>query len=155
MIRRLVYTLLAASIAFLVQGCATLAPVTHTPIFAVQGERHISPLVGTEVTVRGVVTAVVSRERDAGFFLQDARGDGNPRTSDALFVDMAIRPAGELPSIGDYVEVTGTVEERGRESQLSVTLIANAVVQALRSGDPLPAPISIGRGGRSIPVGSV
>ncbi|MFN2239010.1 MAG: hypothetical protein ABR524_06435, partial [Thermoanaerobaculia bacterium] len=61
MIRRSVYSLLAALIAFLVQGCATLVPVTHTPIFAVQGEGHTSPLLGVEVTVRGVVTAVVSR----------------------------------------------------------------------------------------------
>jgi uncharacterized protein len=155
MIRRSVHLLLAVLIAFLVQGCATLAPVTNTPIFAVQGEGHISPLVGTEVTVRGVVTAVVTRERDAGFFVQDPRGDGNPRTSDALFVDMASRPAEELPSIGDSVEVIGTVEERGRENQLSVTLIANPVVQTLRRGDPLPAPIAIGRGGRAIPKGSV
>ncbi|MCA1732441.1 MAG: hypothetical protein LC732_02430, partial [Acidobacteria bacterium] len=155
MIRRSVYSLLAALIAFLVQGCATVVPVTHTPIFAVQGERHISPLAGTDVTLRGVVTAVVTRERDAGFFVQDPRGDGNSRTSDALFVDMARRPAGDLPSIGDYVEVTGTVEERGRENQLSVTLIANPVVQALRNGDPLPAPIVIGGGGKAIPVGSV
>jgi uncharacterized protein len=154
MTRRPVYPLLAALI-FLVQGCVTLAPVTSTPIFAVQGERHISPLAGTEVTVRGVVTAVVSRERDAGFFVQDALGDENPRTSDALFVDMANRPAGELPSIGDYVEVTGTVEERGRENQLSVTLIANPVVRTLRGGDALPGPIAIGRGGRTLPMGSV
>lgn len=155
MIRRPVYPLLAALIAFLVQGCVTLVPVTHTPIFAVQGEQHVSPMVGTEVTVRGVVTAVVNRERDAGFFVQDARGDGNRRTSDALLVDMANRSAGQLPSIGDYVEVSGTVEERGRESQLSVTLIANPVVQALRNAGPLPAPIAIGRDGRAIPMGSV
>jgi len=154
MIRRPIYPLLAV-LVFLTPGCATVAPLTHTPIFAVQGVRHLSPLAATEVTVRGVVTAVVTRERDAGFFVQDAQGDGNPRTSDALFVDMASRPSHELPAIGDYVEVRGTVEERGRESQLSVTLIANPVVQTLRGGEPLPVPITIGRGGRPIPTGSV
>jgi uncharacterized protein len=154
MTRRPFFLVLAASIALLIQGCATMAPVPHTPIFAVQGEGHVSPLVGTEAAVRGVVTAVVARERDAGFFMQDPRGDGNPATSDALFVDMANRST-ELPSVGDYVEVTGTVEERGREGHLSVTLIASPVVRTLRSGEPLPAPITIGRGGRAIPMGSV
>lgn len=155
MLRRPVSLFLGVLIAFLVQGCATLVPVTHTPIFAVQGEGHTSPLLGVEVTVQGVVTAVVSRERDAGFFVQDPRGDGNPRTSDALFVDMVKRPADEIPAIGDFVEVAGIVDERGRENQLTVTVIAKPVLRIIRGGDALPAPVVIGRNGRAIPTGSV
>ncbi|MCA1732449.1 MAG: hypothetical protein LC732_02470, partial [Acidobacteria bacterium] len=155
MLRHPVSLFLGGLIAFLVQGCATLVPVTHTPIFAVQGEGHTSPLLGVEVTVRGVVTAVVSRERDAGFFVQDPRGDGNPRTSDALFVDMVKRPAEEVPAIGDFVEVAGIVDERGRENQLTVTVIANPVLGIIRGGDPLPVPVVIGRNGRAIPTGSL
>lgn len=155
MTRRPAVHMIFALLVAVLHGCATVPPDGRTPIHAVQGEGHSSPLLGTEVTTAGVVTAVVRRERDAGFFVQDARGDGNARTSDAVFVDMAGRPASELPSRGDLVEVTGTVEERGREGQLSTTLLTNASLAILRGGDSLPSPVVIGPAGRSIPTGLV
>jgi predicted extracellular nuclease len=54
-------------------------------------------------TTQGVVTALVG----SGFFIQDASGDGNPATSDGIFVFGA--SAGV--AVGDLVRVTGTVTE--------------------------------------------
>ncbi|MGZ5431712.1 MAG: endonuclease/exonuclease/phosphatase family protein [Thermoanaerobaculia bacterium] len=130
------------------------ATIARTPIFEIQGEGHTSRLAGSEVIAAGVVTAVVRRERDAGFFIQDPRGDDNPRTSDAIFVDTSGNST-ELPSPGDFVEVTGTVEERGRENHLSVTLLADPALRTIRRGDPLPTPVVLGNDGRPIPRGSV
>lgn len=148
----LLLSLLACSQATQTPSAAS-RPIT--PIFEIQGEGHASRFAGTEVIAAGVVTAVVRRERDAGFFMQDPRGDDNPRTSDAVFVDMSGRDPIELPSLGDFVEVIGTVEERGRENQLTVTLLANPVVRTIRRGDALPTPVVLGKEGRPFPRGSV
>lgn len=130
------------------------AAIARTPIFEIQGEGHTSGRAGSAVVAEGVVTAVVGRERDAGFFLQDPRGDDNPRTSDAIFVDTS-GTSTALPSRGDFVEVTGTVEERGRENLLTVTLLAGPAVRTIRRGDPLPSPVVLGNDGRPIPRRSV
>jgi uncharacterized protein len=152
----LLLALLACSQATQPPSSATpAASRSITPIFEIQGEGHVSRLAGSLVTAAGVVTAVVRRERDAGFFMQDPRGDDNPRTSDALFVDMTGQDATELPARGDFVEVTGTVEERGREHHLSVTLLAGPAVRTIRRGDPLPPSVVVGKDGRPIPRGSV
>jgi hypothetical protein len=131
------------------------ATIARTPIFEIQGEGHTSGLAGSEVIAAGVVTAVVRRERDAGFFMQDPRGDDNPRTSDAIFVDMSGKDPAGLPSRGDFVEVTGTVEERGRENHLSVTLLADPALRTIRRGDALPPHVVLGNDGRPMPRGSV
>ena len=92
-----------------------------TAIAAVQGDGPSSPLTGRAVTVRGVVTAAFpGADGLEGFFLQDAAGDGDPATSDGLFV----RIAGGVrsPAPGDAVRVAGTVRETGGMTQLgSVT----------------------------------
>jgi len=54
-------------------------------------------------TTQGVVTAIVG----SGFFLQDPNGDGNPATSDGIFVFGS--SAGV--AVGDLVRITGTVTE--------------------------------------------
>ena len=51
-------------------------------IFNIQGACHTSPFTGAIVTTSGIVTAVDSN----GYYLQDASGDGNDATSDAIFV---------------------------------------------------------------------
>ena len=79
----------------------------------VQGTGETSPLVGQEVTVEGVVTAVMRAEpfagERAGWFLQGI-SDGNPATSDALFV---MDEGG--PPVGERVRVRGRVIERGND----------------------------------------
>ena len=54
------------------------------PIGTVQGSAQRSPLEGEEVMVEGVVTGNFGKHL-GGWFLQDA-GDGDPATSDAVFV---------------------------------------------------------------------
>lgn len=53
-----------------------------TPIYAIQGRGAVSPLHEQRVTTMGLVSGVTVD----GFFMQDPGGDGDPATSDGLFV---------------------------------------------------------------------
>lgn len=75
-----------------------------TRIYAIQGSGPTSPLVGTSVTTQGVVTKLSNN----GFFLQDAVGDGNPSTSDGIFVFTSTAPT---VSLGQLLQLSGTVTE--------------------------------------------
>jgi hypothetical protein len=66
----------------------TEIPPNVLPIYAVQGDGTASPLLGDYVDVYGVVTGVTSK----GFYLQDPTGDGDPETSDGVFVYMGRQP---------------------------------------------------------------
>lgn len=83
--------------------CGGGGPVSRT-IMEIQGSGATSPFVGTSVKTTGVVTRV----NNNGFFLQDPDGDGNPATSDGLFVY-----TGSAPTVApnQLVELTGTVAE--------------------------------------------
>lgn len=52
------------------------------PIYHIQGDGLTSPLADRWVDAAGMVTGVTA----TGFYLQDPTGDGNPATSDGLFV---------------------------------------------------------------------
>jgi hypothetical protein len=71
---------------------------------AIQGSGAASAFVNTIQRTEGVVTRVVSN----GYFLQDARGDGDAATSDALFVY-----TGTVPTVepGQRLRLTGKVSE--------------------------------------------
>lgn len=119
-----------------------------TTIAAVQGSGHRSPLTGGRVVVEGVVTVVASE----GFYLQDPTGDGDPATSEGLFVETAGEPG---RSVGDRVRVTGTVREfvpGGTGTQnLGLTRLDASGQELLAEGAPLPEPIVLGSGGRIPP----
>ncbi|MBW4656307.1 MAG: endonuclease/exonuclease/phosphatase family protein [Kaiparowitsia implicata GSE-PSE-MK54-09C] len=127
-------------------------------IFDIQGMAHRSPLEGQLVTaVPGIVTAV----RGNGFYLQDADGDDNPATSDAIFVF-----TGDAPTVqvGDAVEVDGVVGEFRPGGQASGNLTTTqiggagnppAIATVLSSGNPLPPPLLIGLDGVLPPVGQI
>lgn len=69
----------------------------------IQGSGDTSPYANTVQTARGVITAKV----DGGFFIQDPQGDGDPSTSDGIYVyglDTA-------HAVGTLVSVTGQVVE--------------------------------------------
>lgn len=76
--------------------------VDLTPIFEIQGDGPETPLPGRDVNVLGIVTGVTAN----GFYVQDPTGDGNPATSDGVFVYFARRPA---LAVGDCVLVRGAV----------------------------------------------
>jgi predicted extracellular nuclease len=80
------------------------AAVTHT-IPQIQGSGSVSPFAGTTQTTEGVVTLKVN----TGFYLQDPQGDGDPATSDGIYVFTGA--AGASVSVGDRVRVSGTVTE--------------------------------------------
>ena len=78
--------------------------VTHS-IMQIQGAGATSPYANTVQTTEGVVTLKVS----TGFFIQDENGDGDPSTSDGIFVYMGGNSTGA--KVGDKVRVTATVQE--------------------------------------------
>ena len=81
-----------------------------TPISEIQGLGDASPLAGHKATVEGILTFDARMEGGfAGFYLQQADGetDGNPETSEALFV-YTRKKTGEP---GERLRVTGTVKE--------------------------------------------
>ena len=121
---------------------------TAAAIYEIQGAGHISALVGELVLTTGIVTAVDSN----GFYLQDPNGDDNDATSDGIFVFTSTAPT---VSIGDAVEVTGTVSEfipgGTATNNLSITQIVSPTTTVLSSGNALPAAVILGQGGRVPP----
>ena len=130
-------------------------------IYAIQGSGHVSPYNAQCVAnVPGIVTQVVSN----GFYMQDGDGDGNPATSDGIFVSTA---SAHTVSAGQQVKVSGTVSETRPGASFSATncpassgacnltvteIIAPNVVAA--SGlftKTTVSPVVIGAGGRSAP----
>lgn len=85
------------------------AAAATTTIPEIQGSGSASPRVGETLTTSGVVTAIFPGLK--GFYLQDPTGDGNPATSDGLFVyvNNATLPAGV--AVGNRISVKGTVAE--------------------------------------------
>jgi predicted extracellular nuclease len=116
----------------------------------IQGSAHISPLVGQSVSgVTGVVTAKLSN----GFYMQDPFPDADDATSEGIFVFTSSAPS---VSVGDAVIVGGTVAEfragGSTSTNLTTTEITSPSISVLSSGNPLPAPVVIGTGGRIPPA---
>ena len=84
----------SCSIAVSVSGAATIAQI--------QGAGPTSPFNNVVVSTTGVVTHKVAN----GYFLQDPTGDGDPATSEGLFVFTA-----GAVNVGDLVRVRGTITE--------------------------------------------
>jgi predicted extracellular nuclease len=117
----------------------TVAP--PTPISEIQGDGATSPLEGTQQTSTGVVTTILG----SGFFMQDPVGDGDPATSDGIFVFTGSATARTL-SPGDEVRVTGTVVEfrpSSRPRDLTLTEFSPSTVTRTGTGRDLPSPVLI------------
>lgn len=98
----------------------------HEPVFTsiqkIQGEGSRSPLLedgafisDQEVYVKGIVSAV-TRGLTKGFYLQAPDDDGNPKTSEGLFVETNQSQSDLKP--GDLVCVKGKVQEYYQQTQL-------------------------------------
>lgn len=118
-------------------------PAAALAIGAVQGRGDASPRLGREVVVEGVVTAALDTEGQAttaadddGWFVQDA-GDGDPATSDALFV---IAAGG--PPVGERVRLRGTVVEIDSGRGTRTALRPVAVASLGRATAPKPIAIA-------------
>ncbi|MCC6190716.1 MAG: ExeM/NucH family extracellular endonuclease [Anaerolineales bacterium] len=109
------------------------------PIPAIQGTGAISPYLGQPVWTSGIVTGdYQGAARLNGYFLQAEAGDGDPATSDGLFV------ASNSPavSLGDRLLISATVAETGDLTELA----AVTAVTACGAGHSL-APVAL-----SLPV---
>ncbi len=104
-----------------------------TPIPAVQGSGDRSPRTGTNVTVRGTVSATfLGPDGLDGLFLQDPAGDGDPATSDGLFVRLrgGTDDDGRVPRLGDLLQASGRVLERDAMTQLDRLTVATVCGRA-------------------------
>lgn len=114
---------------------------TLTPIYAIQGNGDSTPLAGRNVALEGVVTGDFQRaDQLSGFFVQDAGGDGDPTTSDGLFVYLPPRNRFARVDVkpGDRVRVAGLATEFKGQTQLDrVTEVA-----VLEPGEP-PPPLDV------------
>ncbi len=97
-------------------------PVAPTRIYDLQENGSLFGNAGP-FTVEGVVTNDLQSTLN-GFYMQDATGDGNPLTSDGIFV---YDPSTLLDvNVGDIVQVTGTVSEAFGQTQISATNIVDS-----------------------------
>lgn len=110
-------------------------PATTIP--QVQGSGATSPLVGKSVTVRGVVVGDLQVGGFNGYFLQDAKGDGNAATSDGVFV---YAPNGKDVAVGDVVQLTGSVAEFKGQTQIQAVSDVNVCGKAAL---PNPSPLDL------------
>src|SRR5262245_24611146 len=76
------YLYLSLSMLLPARALAQAIPTDVTPLAMIQGAGKSSPLEEQEVTTWGLVTGMTSD----GFYLQDPVGDGDPMTSDGIFV---------------------------------------------------------------------
>ena len=111
----------------------------------VQGEKNASPFVGDSVRLTGIVTARLK----TGFFLQspDDKTDGNPVTSEGIYVFTKSEPSGEA-AIGNLISVTGTVEEyRPKQEPMSLPITELSMfkdrdtIKVISKANVLPKPI--------------
>ncbi|MEZ4593281.1 MAG: ExeM/NucH family extracellular endonuclease [Chloroflexota bacterium] len=120
-------------------SCET--PNVATMIYDIQGSGPSSALDGTAVVIDGVVVGDF-QENDGdhtdldGFYVQDPVGDGNPATSDGIFV---FAPGAINVVPGDLVRVSGVVDEF-----FDMTEITNVnAVLLCGTGSVAPTPITI------------
>ncbi len=117
-----------------------------TPIYSIQGSGNSAAITGA-VTTQGVVIANFQGPSPAlrGFYLQDKDGDGNPATSDGIFVFNGdnINSAVQL---GRLVRISGTAGELQDQTQIgSVSSIidcgVNATITPVDVTMPFPLPV--------------
>jgi predicted extracellular nuclease len=121
-------------------GALSVAAQKEMSIAQVQGDKGSSPVVGENVRITGVVTAMLPK----GFYVQtpDDKTDKDPNTSEGIYV-FGENSVGQV-SLGNLVQVDGTVTEfrpRNERIFLTITEITRPTVKVLSKDNPLPAPI--------------
>jgi len=115
------------SFKFFVVGACTTIPT-------IQGADNAS-LCGSVSNIQGCITGVAAN----GFYMQDVTGDGNPATSDGIYVYKGsswTNPDNLAP--GDLVSVSGTIIEFYNTTEFQY----NNIVTRL-GACPIPAPVTI------------
>jgi uncharacterized protein len=114
-----------------------------------RGNAHQSPLKGQNVTVRGVVTELSLQRTSSGalnhgLFVQNALADvdGDPRTSDGIFVFIGSRSPSigtYQPSVGDEIILSGRVDEFFNLTELISPRLVELVRQHVDLNAEVPA----------------
>jgi predicted extracellular nuclease len=115
----------------------------YTPIYDIQGSGMTTPLMGQVVTTEGIVVGDFQEGGKNGFYIQDPVGDGNPETSDGIFV---YAPGSMEVYVGDHLRVQGTAGEYFGLTQISSV----SGLWLCAANVPLPAPTEV-----TMPVPSV
>lgn len=137
-----VATALAAGLLAVNSSSASAAEVR---VHDIQGTTRLSPLAGQQVTdVTGIVTGVRTYG-SKGFWIQDPKADGDPATSEGVFVYTG--SAALTVKAGDAVRVSGTVTEYvpggASSGNQSLTQLTKPTVTVESSGNALPAPVTV------------
>ena len=122
-------------------GTGTILNDDITPIHDIQGNGAASPIAGSNVLTRGIVTGVKSN----GFFIQapDADVDADPNTSEGIFVFTSAAPPAAA-AVGNLVQVAATVQEyipTADPNSPSFTELVTPTVSLISAGNPLPTPV--------------
>ncbi|MBK7705731.1 MAG: hypothetical protein IPJ30_08095 [Acidobacteria bacterium] len=141
--KKVVFGLVLCFVAFGLQVSAQ----KNRLISDIQGDKNFSAYVGEVVRVNGIVTA----RTKSGFFLQtpDSKVDGNPNTSEGIFVFTKTEPEGEA-TVGNLVSITGKVDEwapSADPNSLKITQISmmkgRDFVAVESKSNPLPKAITL------------
>jgi len=119
---------------------ASAAPSAADPleltIPEIQGSGLSTPYAWQTVQTTGIVTADFQAEEKSGFFLQDPVGDGDPATSDGIFVYDKWDPV----DVGDEIVIVGQVSEYYDMTQISGVY---GRITVLSKDNPLPSPVEL------------
>lgn len=131
----------SSSAGVVVSGTAIANTTTY--IYSIQGTTDISPYDGNIVNTEGIVTGVFQNAGQlGGYYIQDTTGDGDALTSDGLFIyDTIFKVA-----VGDYVKITGTVDEYFNKTEIKDVSAATIT----SSGNALPLAVNI-----NLPVAAI
>ena len=143
----LVIRLLLAGVLGLTASPVAAAPAPSAlpddviPIYLIQGDGLSTPLSRKRVSTFGLVSGVQSN----GFYLQDPTGDGNPQTSDGIFVYTSSAPRVNTGAcilvraaeVSEYYEKTELTTPRTFEA-LPIETCANGTLPVVPA--PLPVP---------------
>ena len=102
---------------------------TFTPIYDIQGSGATAAITGNVTTAGVVVGDFEGGAAVSGFYIQDAAGDGDPATSDGIFVYTGGGNANTV-SAGEFVRVTGFARERFGQTTINGADDNNAAVPA-------------------------
>jgi hypothetical protein len=138
------------TISFATETATPICEQTYTPIYAIQGSGMSAAITGN-VTTYGVVVGDYEGANEVGiggFYLQDPTGDGDPATSDGIFVYTGTAPGVNTVAAGDLVRVTGFARERFNETTLNGSNSNSAAVPAANiincgAGSVTPTPIEL------------
>jgi predicted extracellular nuclease len=111
-----------------------VAPIVLS-ISEVQGDGFESPYTGQSVITTGIVTAdYQSYNQKRGFYLQDPVGDGNPATSDGVFVYHYSYDV----EVGDEISISGKPSE-----YYGCTQFYKPWITMISKGNPIPEPVEL------------